>query len=63
MTQIHVSSGPLIQTLAAAESKDGALLILSTFGGADGRRDIAIHIPAAARAWLAGVARATGGAP
>jgi hypothetical protein len=57
MSQIHIADRGLIQTLAAVESPDG-LTLLSTFGHADGLRDIVLHIPTAARAWLAGVAGA-----
>jgi hypothetical protein len=55
VAQIHIVNGVQIQTLAAVESPDG-LILLSTFGGADGLRDIALHIPAAARSWLAEIA-------
>ncbi len=55
MRQIHIRERGLIQTLAALESPDG-LTLLSTFGHAEGLRDIVLHIPTAARAWLARVA-------
>jgi hypothetical protein len=54
IAQIHVASGIRFQTLAAVESTDG-MTLLSTFGAADGSGDTELHIPAAARAWLAGV--------
>jgi phosphoserine phosphatase len=53
--QIHIANGAHVQTLAAVETADGVTL-LSTFGASDGAGDTGMHIPAAARAWLAGVA-------
>lgn len=61
--QLHVSSGTRVQTLAASEGNAGDLTILSTFGANDNQRSVEIHIPAAARAWLARMVLASSPVP
>lgn len=49
MPQIHITNGTRVQTLAMVEGADGGMTLLSSIAN----DSVEIHIPAAARAWMA----------